>query len=119
MSVIGTVALVLAVLLALAFYILMRLTNEMMFLREELVLSVDCEHAKCMAAVMQFVGDEFAAQVLTVAADDYGSAEEQSNLARISRLHYQPGGPPVPTLWLGERAERLRIFAASVEDSAS
>lgn len=100
----------LAALLAICLYIIMRAVNEINFLREDLLQAKDVEHTKCMGAVMAFVGDEFAAQVLTVAADDYASVDSHGDRDRIARLQYQPGGPPIPTLWLHERADRLRIM---------
>lgn len=107
------VATTLVGLLAVTLYIAAVLGREVHWLREELQTATDTEHSKCMAAVMKYVGDEFAAQVLTVAADDYASASNHAELDRISRLYYQPDGPPVPTLWLHERADRLRIMAAA------
>lgn len=105
-----TVALILAAMAAVLLYISVRMFNEIHWLREELQTATDTEHVKCMAAVMKYVGDEWAAQVLEVAAADYESGANHSELDRISRLRYQPGGSPVPTLWLQERAMKLRIM---------
>ena len=108
---IEVVALVLAALLAITMYVCVVLVRELNWTREDLQAATDTEHAKCMAAVMQFVGDEWAAQVLEVAAADYDSPGAQRDLDRIGRMVYKPGGAPVPTLWLQERADRLRIMA--------
>ena len=74
-----------------------------------------------MAAVMKFVGDEWAAQVLEVAADDYESPQGHADIDRISRLIYKADGPPVPSIWLRERADKLRILIdrESITDKAS
>lgn len=114
---------ILAVLLAVVVYVCIVLVKELHWLREDLQTTADVEHTKCMAAVMKFVGDEWAAQVLEVAASDYASAEAHHNLDRISRTVYKPGGPPVPAIWLRERADLLRImagpdFAAAAEHAA-
>jgi len=107
---ITVVAFILTALLAVAIYIAVLLGREVFWLREELQTTTDHENAKCMAAVMHYVGNEWAAQVLDVAADDYASAANHPNLDRIGRLKYQPGGDPVPTIWMRERADRLRIL---------
>lgn len=101
--------LVLAALLAVAIYIAMRVTNELMYTRDELQCAADAEHAKCIGAVAAFIGNEWAAQILEVAADDYTSPKAHADLDRIGRLVYRPGGEPVPSLWLRERADRLRV----------
>lgn len=80
----------------------------MSYLRNELVFVKNSEHAACMAGVMAFVGNEWAAQVLEVAATDYASVEAQQDKDRIGRLVWQSGGEPVPSLWLRERADQLR-----------
>lgn len=95
-------------------YVVIELIKEVVYTKDELQEATDHNHAKCMAAVMAFVGDEFAAQVLTVAAEDYASPTSHGDLDRISRLKFKPGGDPVPTIWLHERAERLRIMNAQV-----
>lgn len=102
---------VMGVLVLIMVYITVAAVRELQWVRDDLQNAADREHAKCIGAVMKFIGDEYAAQVLTVAADDYASAEAHNDLDRISRLVYSPGGPPVPALWLYERAERLRIMA--------
>jgi hypothetical protein len=108
-------ALVIAVLILCMFsgillYVCIRAVNELLWVREDLQQASDAEHAKCVAATMAFVGDEWAAQILTVAADDYESPKGQQELDRISRLVYKPGGSPLPSIWLRERADRLRIM---------
>lgn len=109
--------LTLTVALAIAFYIIMRCVNEIIFLREDLQQESDATHTKCMGAVMKFVGDEYAAQVLTVAAEDYASVDAQADKDRIGRLMWREDGDPVPSLWLRERADRLRIMNDDVRDA--
>lgn len=106
------VSCVLGLLLGIAGYVVVRLINEMVYVRDELQIAADVEHAKCMAAVMAFVGDEFAAQILDTAATDYASVENEADLSRIRRLRYKQDGEPVPAIWLRERAERLRVLSA-------
>lgn len=106
----------LGVALCITFYVIVRLINEIVYVRDALQDSEDIEHAKCMAAVMQFVGDEFAAQVLDTAATDYDSVENEMDLSRISRLRYTEGGESVPAIWLRERAERLRTLGAEARE---
>lgn len=92
-------------------YCFIRAVNALAWAKEDLQDVTDTEHVKCMAAVMAFVGDEYAAQVLAVAADDYASVESDADLDRIKRLLWRQDGPPVPSIWLHERADRLRIMA--------
>lgn len=107
----GYVSLVLAVLLAIAVYLLMRTVNRLMWVQEDLLLARDSEHAKCIGAVAAFVGDHYAAQVLRVAAEDYDSINEQDRARRIAELRYVSNGPSVPALWLHDRAEHLLALA--------
>lgn len=67
------------------------------------------EHAKCIGAVMEFVGNQFAAKVLEAASRDWDSVEERSNgnMANARRKH-SPTSPSVPAIWLMDRADRLR-----------
>jgi hypothetical protein len=90
-------------------YVIMRLSNALFEVKGELQDVTDFEHNKCMGAVMALVGDEWAAQVLDVAAADYASVESQMDRDRIMRLLWHKGGEPVPSIWLRERATRLRI----------
>lgn len=94
---------------AILIYAFLRLYNVFNWTREELQSATDAGHAKCMGAVMKFVGDEWAAQVLDVAAADYESAMNHDQLDRIKRVQWTPGGPPVPSIWMRQRASRLRI----------
>src|SRR5690606_18033894 len=73
------VSCVLGLLLGIAGYVVVRLINEMVYVRDELQITSDVEHAKCMAAVMAFVGDEFASQILDTAATDYASVESEED----------------------------------------
>jgi hypothetical protein len=65
------------------------------------------EHAKCLSMVGAFVGDEFAARVLTAAADDYDTAEGQASVQRLIHTVWAPDGPSMPSLWLRDRAETI------------
>lgn len=65
-------------------------------------------HAKCIAHIASYVGNEFAAQVLTVAAEDYSSAEGQAEIRELANTKYAPEGPSIPALWLLDRAEGFR-----------
>lgn len=79
----------------------------------------DREHAKCIAHITQYMGDEYAAMVLKAAAHDWDSAEEASRLKVLARLKHKQGGPSMPAIWLNDRAERLRGTAdAAVMDYA-
>lgn len=64
------------------------------------------EHSDCLHNIRHYVGDEFAAQVLNVAADDYDSGDEIHRIKVLSR-GYKEGGPSVPAMWLHDRADRL------------
>lgn len=68
----------------------------------------DRAHAKCVAHIAHYVGDEFAASVLVQAAHDYDSVEEHSRMKVLARLRYQNNGPSMPAIWLLDRADRLR-----------
>ena len=103
--------LALSVLLVFALYVAGRLLNEVVYLHDDVQAGHDTDHAKCIAAVMHYVGNEWAAQVLDIAAADYASVESQADKDRIGRLLWREGGDPVPTIWLRERATRLRIEA--------
>ena len=65
-------------------------------------------HAKCLAHVAQFVGDEFAARVLDAAAEDWESADGLAEARSIANNQYKPGGKSVPRLWLEQRAATMR-----------
>lgn len=68
----------------------------------------DKAHAKCIAHIAHYVGDEYAAMVLSAAAHDYDSAEEFNHLKVLARMKYQAGGPSMPAIWLRDRADHLR-----------
>jgi hypothetical protein len=65
------------------------------------------DHAKCLALIAGFVGDEFAARVLDSAAADYNTMDGQAEVARIRNTVWGEGDEPVPTLWLRERASTM------------
>jgi len=111
MTVLIIAVLVLSVLLSICIYVIMRCVSEIGWLRDDVQQAHDTDHAKCMAGVMAFIGNEWAAQILEIAANDYASVDSHQDRDRIGRLLYKPGGPPIPSLWLRERATRLRIEA--------
>lgn len=96
-------------------YLMFVAVREILFLREDLQQAADTEHAKCMGAVMEFVGNEWAAQVLDVAADDYDAPSGSADMERIRRF-WKQGDAPVPSIWLRQRADRLRIESAPVPE---
>lgn len=65
-------------------------------------------HAKSMAMVAGFVGNQFAASVLEATAEHYGSMDGQAEQRRIANTMYSPGGPSVPEMYLRERATSVR-----------
>lgn len=65
------------------------------------------DHAKCLAMVAAFVGDEFASRVLNAAAEDYDTAEGQANLIRVRNLMWVDGGPSIPSIWMRDRAHNI------------
>lgn len=101
--------LVLSVIISILLYMVIMAVNKIDWLHEDLHLATDAEHAKCVGAIMAYVGNEWAAQILDIAADDYASVESQGDRERISRLLWTEGGDPVPAIWLRERATRLRV----------
>lgn len=103
------IVITLCVMIAVLGYFLFLALRTILFLREDLQQASDNEHAKCMGAVMRYVGNEWAAQVLDIAAEDYASATSHADLERIRRVKWHQEGPPIPTIWLQERAMRLRI----------
>lgn len=64
-------------------------------------------HAACIAHVAHYTGDSFAAQVLRLAAQDLQSVEGQATLREIANTEWKPGSPPIPSLWLLDRADQL------------
>lgn len=109
-----TAALIIAVLALSAMclillYCFMRSVNRVIWLQEDLQFAADQEHAKCMGAVMAYVGNQWAAQVLDIAAADYASVESQGDRDRIGRLLWRQDGDPIPSIWMRERADRLRV----------
>lgn len=70
------------------------------------------DHAKCMAMVAAFVGDTFAAQVLTAASVDYDSPEGQVELRMLAQNSWVEGGTSMPALWLRERAKSILVKSA-------
>lgn len=73
------------------------------------------DHAKCIAHIAHYVGNEFAAQVLVAAADDFGSMDGQANLRRLA-VGWQEGDGPVPALWLRDRADSIRGLDDEIEE---
>lgn len=107
-----TAVVVLATLLAIVLYMLARAVNEILFLNDDLRQALDTDHTECMTLVMKAVGDEFAAQIFEVAADDWESVEEQDRKKVLYRAHYKgEDGPSLTAIWLRHRAAKLRIMA--------
>lgn len=69
----------------------------------------DVDHAKCIAHVSHYVGNEFGAAVLRAAAEDYSSAEGQHELKVIANSRdYRHGvSLSIPSIWLNNRAAAL------------
>lgn len=63
----------------------------------------DVNHAKCIAHVSHYTGNQFAAQVLLAAAEDYTSPEGQHEVAVIAHRN-QSSVEPIPSLWMRARA---------------
>lgn len=63
-------------------------------------------HAKCIAHVTHYVGNEFAAMVLNAAADFYDSSEGRAKISEIINTEYNHGDveESVPALWMRNRA---------------
>lgn len=47
------------------------------------------------------------ASILRQMAVKWESVEEQSNLIRLARENYTPGGPSMPTIWMREQANLI------------
>lgn len=66
-------------------------------------------HAKCIAHIAHYVGNEFAAHVLEAAAADYDSLEGRAKISEIINAQYNPGDDEsVPALWLLDRAATVK-----------
>jgi len=105
-----TIVATLALALAVVSYLLALCVRQITWMADAAECAKDTEHAKCMAAIMKYVGDEWAAAVLEGAAADYDSVESQRDLDRIRRL-WRQDGPSIPNIWMQERADRIRIMA--------
>lgn len=66
------------------------------------------DHAKCIAHVTEYVGNEFAARVLESAGSFYDSPEGERYLNLLASEKYTAGGPNVPVLFMRERAHEIR-----------
>lgn len=64
-------------------------------------------HAKCIAHIASYVGNEFAAQVLIAAAEDFDSTDGMADKSRLAAA-WDRNGPSIPAIWMTERAETLR-----------
>lgn len=74
---------------------------------EEYVGGEAAAHAKCIAHVASFVGNQFAADVLEAAAHDFDSLEEKGNMKALARMKFTADGPSMPAIWLHDRANRI------------
>jgi len=96
----GCTCLLLAILLVAAFHRM----NEM---NTEVIGAEHTDHAKCIAHVAHYVGNEFAAQVLYAAAKDFDTMDGQAEVRTIAQTKWQEGDPSVPALWMIDRADLL------------
>lgn len=68
----------------------------------------DVDHAMCISHVSHYVGNEFAASVLRAAAEQYASPDGQHEAKVIANSReYRLDGPPIPSIWLNNRADAL------------
>lgn len=104
---------VLGVIVLILMWMLAQAVNRIAWLNEDLLTAQDTEHAKCIGAVMAYIGDEFASQILRLAAEDYDSVIEKNRMQMLARDHYHTSGPSIPALWLLDRANRLDAEVAS------
>lgn len=96
------------VIILLAIIFLLGSVNFLLILAAHARLSEqEAEHGKCLAGVMMFVGDSFAANVLRAAAEDYDASASQFRIRQMAR-EYDPDGLSIPAMWLLERADSLK-----------
>lgn len=76
-------------------------------LNDELHEERDANHAKCIAHITSYVGDQFAANVLRAAAQAWDSIEEKPHIQRLGREQFLPEGPSMPSIWLRDRADTM------------
>jgi len=65
-------------------------------------------HSAYVKQVSAILSREYGASILEQAARDWDSTDERPNLQRLARDEYKPGGPSMPTIWLRDRAKRIR-----------
>lgn len=68
------------------------------------------EHAKCIALIAEYVGDKFAYQVLTAAAEAYDTPGEVARAQMLGR-NRRKDMASVPALWMTERGFILKTRA--------
>lgn len=66
------------------------------------------QHARCLAHIAHYTGNEFAALVLRAAAEDYDRPKTQNEIQIISREQWVEGGPRIPSIWMSNRADALQ-----------
>jgi hypothetical protein len=74
---------------------------------ESLLRNRDIDHAKCMSHIAHYTGNQFAAMVLTSAADDYASAQGQYEVDVIIQSGAFSDNEPIPAVWMRGRASDL------------
>lgn len=107
---------VLAILLCSVTIALVFTVQRLNSMTEEAIEATEHQHARCMALVTAFVGDQFAARVLEAAAADYETVEGQQRLSALRWSDWVEGGPCVPALWLKDRANALRGYAIDPDE---
>lgn len=65
-------------------------------------------HAKCIALVSHYVGNQFAASVLEEAANRFETPEGKRKLHSLVETDWKPDGPSMPALWMRREANRIR-----------
>ncbi len=68
----------------------------------------DVNHAKCIAHIAHYTGNQFAALVLESAANDYSAPPAQAEIAVIANTEWVDGGLNIPALWMMKRARGLK-----------
>lgn len=67
----------------------------------------DACHAQAESLILM-ASAEMQARALESAAIAWESAEEQPHLRRLAEEKYRVGGPNMPTIWMLDRADKIR-----------
>ena len=88
------------------FYAIQRM-NEM---GQEVIGYEHSDHAKCIAHVAHYVGNQHAALVLRDAAKDYDSVKGQAEAEHLmENPNWRSGSHSLPALWLEQRADQIDL----------